>query len=112
MATTAIHDGRLVIEFTAWERIFTWRQRFEVPLEAIREVRRERHPFLTPHGVRIAGAEMAGVGKTGIWRGRRGPQLVSVRSGRTAIWIVTEGCGEVLVTAPDDVIAALEAVVA
>ncbi|SMC98794.1 hypothetical protein [Lentzea albidocapillata] len=111
MATTAIHDGRLVIEFTAWERIFTWQRRFEVPLGAIREVRRERHPFLTLHGVRIAGAEMAGIGKAGIWMGRRGRQLVAVRSGRAAVWIVTEGYGEVLVTAPDDVIAALAAVV-
>lgn len=110
MASTAIHDGRLVVEFTAWERIFTWRRRYEVPLGAIREVRRERHPFRTLHGVRVAGAEMPGMGKAGIWTGRRGRQLVSVRSGRTAVWVITEGYGEILVSAADDVIAALEAV--
>ncbi|SER69076.1 hypothetical protein SAMN05216188_11435 [Lentzea xinjiangensis] len=111
MADTAIHDGRLVIEFTAWERVFTWRRRVEVPLGAVREVRRERHPFLRPHGVRVVGAEVAGTVKSGIWRGRGGRQLVAVRGGMTAVWIRTEGHGEFLVSLPEDVIAALEAVV-
>ncbi|MEV6236710.1 hypothetical protein [Lentzea sp. NPDC051838] len=108
MAETTICDGKLVIEFTAWERMFTWRKRVKVPLGAIREVRRERHPFLTLHGARIAGAEVAGVFKSGIWLGRSGRQLVAVRNGRSAVWIRTEGRGEFLVSAPEDVIAALE----
>ena len=37
-------------------------------------------------------------------------ELVSVRSGRTAVWVITGGYGEILVSAADDVIAALEAV--
>ena len=109
MARTAVHDGALVIEFTAWERVLTWRRRVEVPLEAVREVRRERHPFLRPHGVRVVGAEVAGLFKAGIWAGRRGRQLVAVRSGGTTAWIRTEGYGEFLVSAPETVVATLEA---
>lgn len=110
MAKTAIHEGRLVIEFTAWERVFTWRRRAEVPLAAVRFVRRERHPFLGVHGVRIAGAEIAGVVKSGIWLGRRGRQLVALRRGLPAVRIGTDGYGEFLVSLPEDAIAALEAV--
>ncbi|MEV6235713.1 hypothetical protein [Lentzea sp. NPDC051838] len=110
MAETAIYDGKLVIEFTAWERMFTWHKRVEVPLGDIREVRRERHPFLTLHGVRLAGAEVAGWFKSGIWLGRSGRQLVAVRNGRPAAWIRTEGRGEFLVSVPEDVITTLEAV--
>lgn len=109
MAKTAIRDDRLVIEFSAWERVFTWRRRVEVPLGSIRDVRRERHPFRTLHGVRVAGAEVLGMVKSGIWLGRRGRQLVSVRPGRAAVWITAQGHGEILVSASDDVITALEA---
>lgn len=101
MTKAEIRDGRLVIEFSAVERLFTWRHRVEMPINAIRQVQRMH----TVRGVRT-GIEVLGVGKIGYW-GRR---LVSVRRGQTAVRIVADGHREIIVSVPEPVITALEAV--
>lgn len=106
MARTSVHNHVLIVEFSAWERLFTQRRRIVVPLTAARQVKAEPDALAAIRGMRIAGVEVFGVLKAGYWGlGTNARQLVCVRRGHPAVRITlapgfAPRFDEILVSAP------------
>lgn len=107
MATVAVVDGSIAIEFGRWERLFTGRPGHTIPLTAVREVTVTDRPLRVPRGVR-KGLAFTGHTKIGVWGLVRGPrQLVSVNRRLPGLHLVLDRAAaggefdEVVVSTPD-----------
>ena len=78
MATVAIANGSITIDFGPWERLLTGRARHVIPLSAVRRAAVTDTPVRVPRGAR-KGLTVSGYTKIGVWGLYGGTrQLVSV----------------------------------
>jgi hypothetical protein len=112
MATLSVDKDQLVVEFARWERPFTLRRCVRIPLTAVREIRSQERPLAATRSARLAGIEIFGVLKVGLWQLAAGTRLLtSVRRGTTAVHITVApgfdgSFDEILVSAPETAVAA------
>ncbi len=90
MASVTITAGLIDIRFTGWERTWTGRERFALPLTAVRYAAQVDNPIRVARGAR-RGFVVSGFAKVGVWGLFGGPrQLVAARRGEPGLHLVLD----------------------
>ncbi|MBY8872026.1 hypothetical protein K7640_09250 [Micromonospora sp. PLK6-60] len=90
MAAVTVTDGMIDIRFTGWERIWVGRERFVLPLSAVRHAAGVDNPLRLAWGAR-RGYVVSGFAKVGVWGIYGGPrQLVAARRGEPGLHLVLD----------------------
>lgn len=105
MTTVTADSTRLRLDFPGWESLMVRRDRLEIPLDALRDVRVEPGWTSETLGIR-SGLVVSGRRKLGIFRHPSGlRRLVSMRRGmpllRVGVDRAATGFDELLLSAPD-----------
>ncbi|WP_422744798.1 hypothetical protein ACN27B_11080 [Micromonospora sp. WMMD754] len=107
MATVMLTGEVIDVRFTGWERVWTGRERFVLPVGAVRHVAPVGEPVRLARGAR-RGFVVSGLAKIGVWGLFGGPrQLVAARRGEPGLHLVLDRAAaggefdEVVLSTPD-----------
>ncbi|MEU1843577.1 hypothetical protein [Micromonospora sediminicola] len=107
MATVMLTGEVIDVRFTGWERVWTGRERFVLPVGAVRHAAPVGEPVRLARGAR-RGFVVSGLAKIGVWGLFGGPrQLVAARRGEPGLHLVLDRAAaggefdEVVLSTPD-----------
>lgn len=90
MASVTLTGNTIDIEFSRWERLWTGRERFTVPVAAVRYAEWIDEPLRVARGAR-RGYAVSGFAKIGVWGLFGGPrQLVAARRREPGLHLVLD----------------------
>jgi hypothetical protein len=104
MVELSIGDGRLRIEILGWHKVFAFKSRFLIPLDHVRDVRRDPEDAMQWwKGWRVCGTAVPGVISAG-WYYKDGRHVfwdVTSPQNAIAIDLINEGYSQLIVEVAD-----------